>query len=178
MGVLEKFVQIFTGSDVAYGDWVQDRDPKAYTRHGKVTEKHYEDHIKGVVGLGVIPVNSQGLSVFGAIDIDIDTIDHKLLQETVTKSGLPLHVCRSKSGGAHLYIFARAPGIPASQLRQMLGMYAAALGYPNAEIFPKQNRSSEDNVGNWINLPYMGGDSSFAFYLPLRYGQEYRVALT
>ncbi len=51
-------------------------------------------------------------------------------------------------------------------VRRTLARWAAALGYPNAEVFPKQDAlaeredDSDSYWGNWINLPYQGGDRS------------------
>ena len=37
-----------------------------------------------------------------AIDIDVNDIDHSRLEAKMNEPGLPLIVCRSKSGGAEL----------------------------------------------------------------------------
>jgi len=155
----QQFRDLFTGSLTAYGEWVPDRDPPASTKHSKPSDKQYQDHLKGVTGLGIVPVNSEGMSRFGAIDIDIDTIDHALLYKNVAQKSFALNVCRSKSGGAHLFLFVKT-AIQASQVRQILGRWAAILGYPTAEIFPKQNKTTKENHGSWINLPYFGGDTT------------------
>ena len=46
-------------------------------------------------------------------------------------------MCRSKSGGAHLFLFTEEP-VTAEDLRNKLTQLAAVLGYGNCEIFPKQ----------------------------------------
>ena len=67
---------------------------------------------------------------------------------------LPLVLCRSKSGGAHLYMHFKQP-VPAKQARDALVGCMQALGFDGCEIFPKQTqRTSDKNIGNWINLPY------------------------
>jgi hypothetical protein len=127
------------------------------------TEDDYKKHLDGVLGLGIVPVNEEGKCYFGAIDIDIDTIDHKDLYARVLARNLPLSVCRSKSGGAHLYVFFRDPH-PASSVQTLLKKWAGLLGFPSkTEIFPKQTKSTPNNIGNWINLPYFNGENTVRY---------------
>jgi hypothetical protein len=74
---------------------------------------------------------------------------------------LPFVVCRSKSGGAHLFLFLKEY-YPAVDIRDYLGEMAAALGHSNCEIFPKQDQILVDrgDVGNFINLPYFDADNN------------------
>jgi hypothetical protein len=112
------------------------------------------------MGLGLVPVRADGTCRFGAIDIDEYGIDHQDLTQRVVTRNMPLAVCRSKSGGAHLYLFIQEPGLPAAEIQTLLKHWAALLGYPRAEVFPKQTNVSQRNVGNWINLPYFSGDDT------------------
>ena len=67
---------------------------------------------------------------------------------------LPLVLCRSKSGGAHMCMFMNEP-TPCSVVRKALLDCATILDFPGSEIFPKQeNLASKQDVGNWINMPY------------------------
>ncbi|MBT7357189.1 MAG: hypothetical protein HN809_12410 [Rhodospirillaceae bacterium] len=113
-------------------------------------------HLSGALSsYAAIPLLDDGQSCkFGAIDIDEIGINLKALANDTRE--LPLSVCGSKSGGAHLYLFAEEP-VPATLMQRILGEWAIALGYPNAEIFPKQVERSEAETGNAINLPYFGG---------------------
>ena len=63
----------------------------------------WEEHLAGgPKGLGAIPLLDDGVSAqWAAIDIDDNQIDHTYLEEKMVELGLPLVVCRSKSGGAH-----------------------------------------------------------------------------
>ena len=157
--MLDRFRSLFTGGELGYGEWSQLRPPgeEAKTLRGSVPLVAYERHLSGEAGLGVVPVTVTGTCHFAAIDIDVDTIDHGKLYAEVSKRNMPLHVCRSKSGGAHLYFFPRSP-LQAGMVQALLKRWAALLGYAQAEIFPKQTKIGGDNVGNWINLPYFGGD--------------------
>ena len=160
--ILDKFRQLFIGGDQAHGEWHpnQQKGSEAVTRHTPASAVDYANHLDGTIGLGLVPVQSNGLCRFAAIDLDIDTIDHARLYVDVASRKIPLHVCRSKSGGAHLYAFFREPGLPATAVQSLLKRWAQVLGYPTAEIFPKQTRVGPQNVGSWINLPYFGADAT------------------
>ena len=64
-------------------------------------------------------------------------------------------MCRSKSGGAHIFIFLKEP-VQASLVRDKLTEWSAEIGYANCEIFPKQVEIKADrgDTGNFLNLPY------------------------
>jgi hypothetical protein len=127
------------------------------------TEEDYLRHLAGEIGLGIVPVDENGMCYFGAIDIDIDTIDHKELYARVSKRNLPLSVCRSKSGGAHLYVFFSKP-FNATTVQYLLKKWASLLGYPSkTEVFPKQTKSTAGNIGNWINLPYFNSENTVRY---------------
>jgi hypothetical protein len=127
------------------------------------TEEDYRKHLVGDLGLGIIPVTEQGNCYFGAIDIDIDTIDHGDLYARVLSRKLPLSVCRSKSGGAHLYVFFSQP-YASGTVQTLLRKWCGLLGYPaKTEIFPKQTKSTTTNLGNWINLPYFNAENTVRY---------------
>ena len=131
------------------------------------TLREWEEHLAGrPKGLGSIPLLDDGVSVkWAAIDIDVNDIDLVSLAKKIKDIGLPLIVCRSKSGGAHLYLFLEKP-CSAKGVVDALSNWAAALGYPGVEIFPKQicrevdEKTGNTRPGNWINLPYFGGDAT------------------
>lgn len=156
--LFEKFKELFKGGNHAYGQW-HPRDG-AVTKHGAVPEQAYKAHLQGEVGLGLVPVSENGQCRFAAIDIDVDTINHAELLNKVAERHMPLNVCRSKSGGAHLYLLVPEPGLPAAAMIQVLQRWAKVLGYPLAEIFPKQTRVNAQSIGSWINLPYFGADGT------------------
>jgi hypothetical protein len=129
---------------------------QAKTLKEPVSESKWESHLLGKIGLGTVPVDDEGKSWFGAADIDVYDLDLISLEKEVRDLGLPLIVCRTKSGGAHLYLFFKEP-VEAKFLRSILSEWSARLGYPEAEIFPKQDKiEKESDVGNWINMPYFG----------------------
>ena len=112
--------------------------------------------VKSAQGL---PINSKNLCCFGCIDVDVYPLDHAALVRACAGIDVPAVVCRSKSGGAHIYFFIEG-WIAASDMRDKLSEIAASLGYGSAEIFPKQEKLLIDrgDVGNFINLPYFDVD--------------------
>ena len=58
-------------------------------------------------------------------------------------------MCRSKSGGAHVFLFTDSFA-PAALFRSKLKDMAAKLGYANAEIFPKQNKVDMKKVAQVV----------------------------
>lgn len=168
--VAEAFMRRFAGMDRAYGTYdltrpvIREKDGKkdgtAYTRREKVTTALWEKHLEGVEpGIGIIPIRDGNDCVFGCIDIDVyKGLSHQTLAVRLKRDEIPLIVCRSKSGGAHLYCFTGEP-IPASLMKAKLGEIASYLGYGDCEIFPKQTQilTESGDVGQWVNAPYFGG---------------------
>lgn len=72
----------------------------------------------------------------------------------ILSCNLPLIVFRSKSGGAHVFLFTTV-AVDASLMRDKLLSVSAILGHGGAEVFPKQvELKSQDDTGNFLNLPY------------------------
>jgi hypothetical protein len=99
------------------------------------------------------------------VDIDQYPLDLAGLVKKVRTLNLPLVVCRSKSGGAHVFLFTTVP-VSAYDMQKYLKNAAALLGEAGREIFPKQTEIlvERGDTGNFLNLPYFGGDDG------LRYG--------
>lgn len=162
----ERLATLFAGLTRAYGVYAVEagnaagkRKGKAETLHGEVNVALWERHLRGEIQLGIVPIRDDGTCVFGAIDIDVYPLDHSALAAKIAKLKLPLLPVRSKSGGAHLYNFYKA-ATEAEEVRELLCEWAAALGYGGVEVFPKQSRLlSVKDTGNWINMPYSGGDN-------------------
>ena len=161
MNTLERFKGLYNGLDRVYGKYEIDKDlssrqvkvaGKAVTVKAGVTIELFQKHLDGEQGLGIVPIRDDQKCVFGALDIDEYDLDLVALNEEVQNQGMPLVVCRTKSGGAHCYMFCEP--IRADIVQSKLKEFANALGYPKIEIFPKQKEIRPDGVGNWINLPY------------------------
>lgn len=133
----------------------------ARTIRSPVTLDIWESHVRGEQPLGIIPVRADNTCMWGVIDVDQYDLSHAEIVLRLKKNNLPLHVCRSKSGGAHLFVFMAEP-IPAVDLMKILRDLAARLGWGTSEVFPKQTEVmvEKGDLGNWLNMPYYGGDKS------------------
>ena len=201
MELAEAFYRLFSGLDRAYGTYaIGDKNEKtgkvggrAVTRKTAITVREWRAHLQGTTGLGIPPLKDDATVSFVAIDVDDYRMDVAQFNEKIQQLHLPIVAARSKSGGAHGYIFfiGRVLGRAA---RAKMREIAAALGYPKAEIFPKhevltwsievdgEERSWHETeeearlalvntpngeltraVGNWINVPYFGGEMSLRY---------------
>ena len=165
--MLERFAALFLGYELAHGRYEFKRGTsdsgkvtgRPFTVKGRFTLDAVDEHLNGHgPGLGSVPLMHDNTCHWAAIDIDDKIIDHAKLVRQCAQLQLPVVVCRSKSGGAHVYAFFNPPE-PAVEVRDRLGQWSAALGYGGCEIFPKQDgRANDDDIGNWINLPYYDAD--------------------
>lgn len=167
-----KFHELFRGLERGHGHYdlskaVQEGDKRkgrATFVNGPVTPEHWEAHLAGKIGLGVVPIRDDSTVVWGAIDVDTYNIDLAALSVKLANTALVL--CRSKSGGAHIFCFTSEP-VPAHLMQERLARAAAALGYGGVEVFPKQTEllAERGDIGNWLNMPYFGGESSSRYAL-------------
>jgi hypothetical protein len=165
---MNKFKEIFEGNNNAYGQMVIQpgaitdkgkQKAKAFIKRDAVTDKLWQDHLKGIEpALGVIPINEQNMCKWGCIDVDDYKLDLKNIAASIKSHKFPLVLFRSKSGGAHLFLFCDK-FISAALLQSKLIAMADALGFGGSEIFPKQTEllAERGDVGNFLNLPYHGG---------------------
>ena len=165
----QRFAAIFAGRVSSYGSYFwnpETKDKKVKTLGEALPEDAYEKHLRGEGPfLGIIPIREDNTCYFAAIDIDDDGIDHNELEAKVSALRLPLVVCRSKSGGAHAFLFLREP-VPANVVVDALKKFRSVLGHEKnsngspVEIFPKQIKLQPGDTGNWINLPYYGHETT------------------
>ena len=158
----KKFIQIFSGLDRAYGQ-TQSRskndsgklEAKSWIVKEPLTEQKWLDHLDGKEpSLGIIPIKDDNTCTWGAIDIDTyDGFDHVKLIKTILEKKLPMVVCKSKSGGAHVFLFVKE-SCTAKDMQIKLTEIAAWIGYGESEIFPKQIELNSKGTGNFLNLPY------------------------
>ena len=164
------FKDIFKGLDRARGVTYVDKKGedgqkikgKSFVTREKVTDDLWNKHLQGIEpSLGIIPINDDNKCIWGCIDIDSYAgFDHKKLISKIKELKLPLVVFRSKSGGAHVFLFTQVP-VEAKIVRDKLLSISAVLGYGGSEVFPKQiELKSQDDTGNFLNLPYFNGDNT------------------
>ena len=172
---IERFMNLFRGNNRSFGRFYPNGKMETI-KNEQIAYEDFEKHLAGEIGVGIVPIMDDNNCYFGAIDIDahdesfdIDVVD---LEWKVREHDLPLTVCRSKSGGAHLYLFGAEP-LKASLVRTALSKWAELLGHGGCEIFPKQNTllGNDDGsrqLGNWINLCYFDAEND----KQLRYSVE------
>ena len=120
-----------------------------------LTKQEWNNHFKTAVGLTPSPIINGNQCTWGCIDDDKykDDLKRKLFLITKAKE-LKLVPCESKSGGVHLYCFAKQE-VQASNMRGYLQHCLEVLKLDSGtEIFPKQNEVKEGEYGNGITLPY------------------------
>ena len=168
--IAERFHTLFAGLGRAHGTTNLSRaqrddargklDGRSFIVKEPPTVAHWERHLAGSYGLGIFPLTDDGTCLWGAIDIDVYDIDHVDLENKCKTLKLPLVVMRTKSGGAHCFLFL-TESAPAATVRNKLMDWATALGHGGVEVFPKQTSlASKKDFGNWLNMPYNAGTNT------------------
>jgi len=171
--MLERFKEIFAGLQTAYGqtkitDELSENgkhEAKSFTKKEPVTDLLWQKHLNGdEPALGIVPIREDNKCKWGCIDIDTYPFDHKDFIKKIRDKGIPMILFRSKSGGAHVFLFTKE-FVAASLMRERLKKIAGILGYAKAEIFPKQDyiRAERGDTGSFLNVPYHGNDKSVRF---------------
>ena len=169
----EKFKNIFEGLKIAYGQYQKGevaangnkQKGKAFIVRKNVSDDLWENHLQGKgPALGIIPIREDNTCRWGCIDIDSYNLDHTSLIQSIRNLNFPLIVCRSKSGGAHVFLFTKE-FISAALMQQTLKKIAKVLGYEGSEIFPKQTEIlvERGDTGNFLNLPYYNGTKGLRY---------------
>jgi len=173
--MLERFKEIFAGYDKAYGytklkGEISEKgknEAKSFTKREPVTDFLWHKHLKGEEpSLGIFPIREDNKCKWGCIDVDVYPFDHKELINKIIEKKLPLIVFKSKSGGAHVFLFTKE-FVPASLIRERLKRMAAILGHAKREIYPKQDyvRFDKNDLPSWLNVPYHGGNNTTRYAL-------------
>lgn len=179
--LVDRFVRLFAGNTRSFGRWLPETG-KVITEKRAINDGDWKAHFAGTTGAGSVPILDDATCWFGCIDIDnhkskVD-IDLPELEAKIKRLGYPLVLCRSKSGGAHCFIFGLEP-LDAKLLKKTLTRWAKDLGHPDYDIFPKQDAlafaaDGTRALGNWINLPYCGNEKSNRY--AIRNGQRLDLA--
>ena len=172
MEQVERFARIFRGLEKAYGAVDLASSSEGEKKKGRYkfiqeprTMETFEGHLKGETSIGIVPINEENKCIWGAIDIDKYPLDHSAIVKKIEKLKYPLVVCRSKSGGGHIYLFLKK-FVAAEKVQSKLKEITAELGYAaNTEVFPKQIKlvlERGDN-GNFLNIPYFNHESGLRY---------------
>lgn len=170
----ERFLALFRGNKDAHGTYLdeefsegkkkQEIKKTARTVYKTVTTTEWTGHLAGEYHLGIITITEDSNCWWAAVDIDDYSVDHMEVVRRLEAMRVPSLVCRTKSGGAHCYVFFSEP-IPAVDVMPKMRELAAALGYGDSEVFPKQTQvvTEQRGLGNWLNMPYFGGDRTKSY---------------
>ena len=161
--MIDKFINVFEGLNSAHGGFKKDKsklpgksEGTHFVRREEVTRAMWENHLNGIgPSLGIMPVNEDNKCKWGCLDIDDFKLDYEEILKKIRKLSLPLIMCRSKSGCAHVLLFT-TKFIPAEEMQFVLKNFAAKLGLADKldRIFPMQTEFKEGGTGSWVNMPY------------------------
>jgi hypothetical protein len=114
-----------------------------------------EQHLKGKGdGAGIGPLRSDNTCKFAVLDIDVYDPEQTLAWAK-RLDGKQRILCKSKSGGAHVYLFFDED-LPGDYVQDRMRALSYAMDIAGCEVFPKQTHLAPDGKPNWINLPYYG----------------------
>lgn len=154
--LLRRFAALFAGRKDAWGAI------GGYCEKEALTLSHYRRHIEGKISLGVYPLRQDGRCRWFAIDIDLDDIDAAIaIVEHLSAFGFNrgVYLERTKSKGYHAWGFF-SNWVPARDVRRIASAAISNAGLPpTVEVFPKQDSADSVRFGNYLNLPYFGGDN-------------------
>lgn len=163
---MRKFHELFRGSETGRGYYGEIKGAQA-TDRGKLTSlartipepatpELFELHLAGKKRLGIPPVMQDRTVAWFCIDVDFyqGEISYTDVAQAIVSCGLPLVMCRTKSGGAHLFCFLEEP-IPAGKAIEIAKRFGEKLELPSDHVdyFPK---TAEVNNNFWVNMPYFG----------------------
>jgi hypothetical protein len=169
MSLTKKFMDAFEGFSAAHGQTQISEErregkqkAKSFIVRKPLTIELIQSHLDGKCGVGSIPINEDNKCRFGALDIDQYPLDLVALDKKIRDLGVSCVVCRSKSGGAHVFFFF-TDWISAGDFKDKAAEVSAVLGYGGCEVFPKQEQVlvERGDVGNFINLPYFDAEQTF-----------------
>ena len=164
-----KLSDVFRGLETAHGVY---RPTGRTTSKGKTEGKHsivhepptealWDLHFAGKQGLGIFPLTG-AKCLFAAIDVDQYPLDHERMEARIRELGLPLNMCRSKSGGAHLYLFG-SEELSAKLVRQKFLEWLVPLGIHKHDLYPKADKVIGDSMDGFINMPYFNEANGMQF---------------
>lgn len=160
------FADLFRGRMDAYGT---DEGRCERTDSGSITDylRRVTDHLDGATPMGVYPMVDGGVDgwnvMWGCVDFDGhrdgDVWSHACNVQTALKvlADITGWIERTRSGeGFHVWVFPNR-WTPAKTMRNALLAACQLVEAPTKEINPKQYELADDQLGNYVRLPYPGG---------------------
>ncbi len=150
----DRLLALFPGRTDAYG--LLPAGGKYVSKPGRLTVTHARAHLRGEVRIGRYVVLPEGTCWWGVIDVDTGGVTPVLdLRDVLRKHRLPFAVERSKEKGHHVWVWF-AVASPAWKARGLLRALVAEAGWPDLEVFPKQDTLDGKRLGNFVNFPLHG----------------------
>ncbi len=153
----DRLLALFPGRTDAYG--LLPAGGKYVSKPGRLTATHARAHLRGEVRIGRYVVLPDGKCWWGVVDADTGGVAPVLdLRDVLRKHRLPFAVERSKEKGHHIWMWFAVP-VPAWKARGLLRAFVAEAGWPNLEVFPKQDTQDTldgKRLGNFVNFPLHG----------------------
>lgn len=177
----QRFLLLFMGKENTYvKNMLPKTKPEKGTKvkttitnvRGKVDADLMLSHLNGEFGVGICPVMTDGKCRAGIIDIDYYKGKIRKMLDIIRDYQLPLVPFRSKSGGLHCYLFL-SRGVSAKTIRDTLNLIIRVFsldkmyGEEKVEVFPKQDKVTEDGFGSSITLPYFNAEEPYTYLLDL-----------
>ena len=153
---LQAFKEIFQGRTDAWGAL------HGQCVHEDVTQQHFLHHLAGKTSLGIYPLLDDWRCRWAVVDIDINDLNLAVrLRDALGELGLNtgVYIERSKLKGYHVWLLFDEL-VSAKDVRRILraALTKAELD-PTTEIFPKQDKLTEETrFGNYVHLPYCGNN--------------------
>jgi hypothetical protein len=158
-------IELFSKHFIARTDVYGTYDPKtgkSFQKKEPVTKQVIMNHLMGDTPYGMYMLK-EGKTPVVIIDFDEHEINPPI--EFILQAehyGISAYLEASKSKGWHVWIFFEKNheknGVSAIKARTMAHQILEDIGYPNTEVFPKQNSIKNDgkHYGNFINCPLFG----------------------
>ena len=159
LDILKSFKRLFEGSPDNYMRYTVSKD-KYYLMDCGMSNEVVAQHLYGSsIHVGTVPAIDETYCGYGCLDYDNHDVENGIdlmaLDKDIKRLNLPLIVCRSKSGSAHVYLFGKEP-LNIELVKMRLNSYKTFLngyGELDIEVYPKQ-ALLPGTKGNTINLPY------------------------
>ena len=163
-----KFDLLFGGRRDVYGVLRADGSVECVRRPR--TLRTIAAHLTGEQSIAVYPVCDDNTCAWACADLDCrDAPENargvaEALQTVLAEANVQAWIEKSKSKGYHVWVFFDGP-VPASLARALIYATLNVANIPRGigkavsiEIFPKQEKLAEGQIGNCLNIPYFAPD--------------------
>ncbi len=152
----EMFLELFKGNHLVLGS--EEGGCIRLDDNGQLWEYGMFGHLDGDNPIGVYPVHMSKVA-WGCVDFDEGDHDSWIhaqnLRGILMRFGIRSWIEKSRSKGYHVWVFVN--GWMAMKTMRHALLYACELvKAPTKEINPKQESLADDEIGNYVRLPYPG----------------------